>query len=102
MGMERRVQLIGLHLRKTTRSNLRMIKFSSIMCKSLLMLSEKSRVKGDFQARFCERLGLKCPCLLDSLPCAVVGAWPSLAAKLLLCLLTNCIVQYYSALLCFS
>jgi hypothetical protein len=25
----------------------------------------KSRVKGDFQARFCERLGLKCPCLLD-------------------------------------
>ena len=27
----------------------------------------KSRVKGDFQARFCERLGLKCPCLLDSL-----------------------------------
>ena len=29
------------------------------------MLNEKSRVKGDFQARFCERLGLKCPCLLD-------------------------------------
>jgi hypothetical protein len=27
----------------------------------------KSRVKGDFQARFCERLGLKCPCLLDRL-----------------------------------
>jgi hypothetical protein len=25
----------------------------------------KSRVKGDFQARFCERLALKCVCLLD-------------------------------------
>ena len=29
------------------------------------MLNEKSRMKGDFQVRFCERLGLKCPCLLD-------------------------------------
>ena len=26
---------------------------------------KKSRVKGDFHARFRERLGLKCPCLLD-------------------------------------
>ena len=25
---------------------------------------------GDYQVRFCERLGLKCPCLLD---CANVG-----------------------------
>ena len=32
----------------------------------LFPLNEKSRVKGDFQARFCERLELKCPCLLDS------------------------------------
>ncbi|MEQ8546546.1 MAG: hypothetical protein RIC03_01480, partial [Cyclobacteriaceae bacterium] len=29
-------------------------------------LYNKSRVMGDYQARFCERLGLKCPCLLDS------------------------------------
>jgi hypothetical protein len=25
----------------------------------------KSRVMGDYQARFCERLALKCACLLD-------------------------------------
>ena len=25
----------------------------------------KSRMMGDYQVRFCERLGLKCPCLLD-------------------------------------
>ncbi len=31
------------------------------------MLNEKSRVKGDFQARFCEGLGLKCPCLLGDI-----------------------------------
>jgi hypothetical protein len=29
------------------------------------MLNEKSRVRRESQARFCERLGLKCPCLLD-------------------------------------
>jgi len=29
-------------------------------------LYNKSRVMGDYQARFCERLGLKCPCLLDA------------------------------------
>ena len=34
------------------------------MRKISFMLNEKSRVKGDFHARFCERLGLKCPCLL--------------------------------------
>ena len=28
-------------------------------------LYNKSRMRGDFQVRFCERLGLKCPCLLD-------------------------------------
>ena len=32
------------------------------------MLNDKSRMKGDFQVRFCERLGLKCPCLLDQVP----------------------------------
>ncbi|MET3884670.1 hypothetical protein ABIE54_003559 [Chitinophagaceae bacterium OAS944] len=29
------------------------------------MLNRKSRMSGDAQVRFCERLGLKCPCLLD-------------------------------------
>ena len=38
------------------------------------MLNEKSRVRGDFQARFCERLGLKCPCLLDRWSPAAAGA----------------------------
>lgn len=28
-------------------------------------LNNKSRVKGDLYARFCENLGLKCPVLLD-------------------------------------
>lgn len=28
----------------------------------------KSRMKGDFHVWFCERLGLKCPCLLDVCP----------------------------------
>ena len=31
----------------------------------LTWLNNKSRVRGDFQARFCERLKLKCFCLLD-------------------------------------
>lgn len=26
---------------------------------------DKSRMKREFHVRFCERLGLKCPCLLD-------------------------------------
>jgi hypothetical protein len=30
-------------------------------------LDNKSRMKGDFHVRFCESLGLKCPCLLDCL-----------------------------------
>jgi hypothetical protein len=30
------------------------------------MMDNKSRMKGDFHVRFCEKLGLKCPCLLDS------------------------------------
>jgi hypothetical protein len=37
------------------------------------MLNEKSRVKGDFHARFCERLGLKCPCLLGGILCRRVA-----------------------------
>ena len=28
-------------------------------------LYDKSRMKREFHVRFCERLGLKCPCLLD-------------------------------------
>src|SRR5690606_17804189 len=31
----------------------------------------KSRMKGDFHVRFCEKLGLQCPCLLDRLLPAV-------------------------------
>jgi hypothetical protein len=27
--------------------------------------NDKSRMKREFHVRFCERLGLKCPCLLD-------------------------------------
>jgi hypothetical protein len=36
-------------------------------------LYNKSRMMGDYQVRFCERLGLKCPCLLD---CPLL--WPSI------------------------
>ena len=57
-----------------------MIKFSSIMRKNLLMLNEKSRMKGDFQVRFCERLGLKCPCLLDRFSRPVLRKYLTLAA----------------------
>jgi hypothetical protein len=30
------------------------------------MMDNKSRMMGDYHVRFCERLGLKRPCLLDS------------------------------------
>ncbi len=33
------------------------------------MMNNKSRMKGDFHVRICEKLGLKCPCLLDSAGC---------------------------------
>ncbi len=36
------------------------------------MMDNKSRMKGDFHVRFCEKLGLKCPCLLDSSLIALV------------------------------
>ena len=28
-------------------------------------MNNKSRMTGDFHVRICEKLGLKCPCLLD-------------------------------------
>ena len=56
---------LSFALRTTTQRNLRTIKFRPIVCQTLLILKEKSRVKGDFQARFCGGLGLKCPCLSD-------------------------------------
>jgi len=34
-------------------------------------LYNKSRMRGDFQVRFCERLGLQRPCLLDCATLAV-------------------------------
>ena len=42
-----------------------MIKFSSKEREILRLPNKKSRMKREFQVRFCERLGLKCPCLLD-------------------------------------
>ena len=33
--------------------------------KSFSRLDNKSRMMGDYHVRICERLGLKCPCLLD-------------------------------------
>jgi len=45
-------------------------------------LINKSRMRGDFQVRFCERLGLKCPCLPqnpDSLgELREIGIWGTL------------------------
>jgi len=34
--------------------------------------NDKSRMTGDCHVRFCERLGLKCPCLLDILSCGSI------------------------------
>jgi hypothetical protein len=36
---------------------------------------------GDCQARFCERLGLKCPCLLDQGKSALEGAREEVCAR---------------------
>jgi hypothetical protein len=43
--------------------------------------NDKSRMKREFHVRFCERLGLKCPCLLDFAFAPTAQTDPSAKAK---------------------
>src|SRR5690606_28201630 len=59
----------------------------------------KSRMKGDFHVRFCEKLGLQCPCLLDPvLPAGVLvhrGCKPLSLLSFTVIVVLVCAVAYF-------
>ena len=44
-------------------------------------MDNKSRVRRESQARFCEKLGLKCPCLLDCSVTTIRDSLPLLVSS---------------------